>query len=251
MKLSVRDLASGYERRDVFSGVSFDLADGESALIVGANGAGKSTLLKCLFGLTPASRGTVLLDGVDITRKPPWRRVHPVGGGRSMGLVLQGRRIFGTLSVEENLIAAASAIRSPKLRVERIATALESFPQIARLRSKAARLLSGGEQQTLVIARALLANPSVLLLDEPTMGLDESASDNVWAILSELKERGVTLILVEHDLKRAVVQSDRCFRLDPDQSFREVPCAEAAGEPRLLLRRSDSEVKARETGSGR
>lgn len=225
MTLSVTDLAGGYNGHDVIFGVSFDLVDGESALIVGPNGAGKSTLLKCLFGLIPASRGAVLLDGVDITREPPWRRVCPVNAGRSMGLVLQGRRIFGTLSVEENLIVAASAIRSRNHRRTRIAAVMDSFPHLAGLRGKVARLLSGGEQQALVIARTLLGDPSVLLLDEPTLGLDEAGRESIWSILTSLKKRGLTLILVEHDITRAAAESDRCFQLDPDKPFREIPCA--------------------------
>jgi branched-chain amino acid transport system ATP-binding protein len=232
MKLSVRDLAGGYERCDVFSGVSFDLADGESALIVGPNGAGKSTLLKCLFGLIPPSRGEVLLDGVDITRQPTWRRVRP-RVGRSMGLVLQGRRIFGTLSVEENLIAAASVIRSRVHRRARVAAVMESFPHLAKLRGKVARLLSGGEQQALVIARTLLADPSVLLMDEPTLGLDEAGRESIWSIVRSLKGRGLTLVLVEHDISRALAACDRCFRFAPDQPFEERGREDVATVPEL------------------
>ena len=181
--------------------VSLSLADGETVALVGANGAGKTTLLRAIAGAHRPSGGTIVFEGVDVTRTPAHRRVQ-----MGIALVPEGRRLFGTLTVEENLLVAAQRKRPGRWTVD---TVLEAFPLLARLRHQRAATLSGGEQQATAIGRALISNPRLLLLDEVSLGLAPVAVDFVYSSLQTVIAEGATVLLVEQDLTRAMGVAQR------------------------------------------
>jgi branched-chain amino acid transport system ATP-binding protein len=176
--------------------VSLEVAAGETVALVGANGAGKTTLLRTIAGAHRPAGGRIVFDGDDITSLSASRRVQ-----RGIALVPEGRRLFPNLTVEENLLVASAARRRGDWTVERV---FEAFPLLIPLRRKRAASLSGGEQQTTAIGRALMTNPRLLLLDEVSLGLAPLVVDAVYTSLESLRERGVTMLLVEQDLRRAL-----------------------------------------------
>ncbi len=182
-------------------GVSFAVEEGETLALVGANGAGKTTLLRCIAGAHRASGGRVMFDGTDVTHLPAHRRVQC-----GIALVPEGRRLFAGMTVEENLRVAAGRGRPGTWTVERI---VEAFPQLGPKLQARAGDLSGGQQQAAAIARALMTNPRLLLLDEVSLGLSPIAVDAVYASLQGLLGGGATVVLVEQDLARALRVADR------------------------------------------
>jgi len=181
--------------------VSLDVEAGETLALVGANGAGKTTLLRTIAGAHRPSGGRIVFDGRDVTRLSPHERVR-----LGIALVPEGRRLFPELTVEENLRVAAAAGRTGRWTVEEV---LETFPLLAPLRRKVAKSLSGGEQQATAIARSLLTNPRLLLLDEVSLGLAPIAVDGVYGALQPLFESDATIVLVEQDLSRALAVATR------------------------------------------
>ena len=175
--------------------MSLHVEQGETVALVGANGAGKTTLLRAIAGAHRLHSGRVRFDGADITAVPAHRRVR-----QGIALVPEGRRLFPELTVEENLRVAAVG-RSGAWGLERV---LDAFPLLKPLRKKRAASLSGGEQQTTAIGRALMTNPRLLLLDEVSLGLAPRVVDDVYASLASLQEAGTTMLLVEQDLGRAL-----------------------------------------------
>ncbi len=206
--LEVAGLKSCYGRIEVLHGVDLAVARGETVAIVGANGAGKTTLLKCLSGVQPVSAGRIRFDGRDITRAQPFRRV-------ALGLAQspEGRQIFTDLSVEDNL--RLGAFRAGRETVAgNMQTAYELFPVLRQKRAQLAGGLSGGQQQMLALARALMAEPSCLLLDEPSMGLAPALVDQIFEVIASLKERGITILLVEQNAYAALSVSTRAYVLE-------------------------------------
>jgi branched-chain amino acid transport system ATP-binding protein len=198
--LEVTGLDVCYADFQALFGVSMSVARGCTTALVGANGAGKSTLLRAIAGAQAPAAGCVRYDGTDITAAPPHRRV--CGG---IALVPEGRRLFPSLTVEENIQVGASAAASDAWPLERI---YDAFPMIAGRRRQRASTLSGGEQQAVAIARALAAGPSLLLLDEISLGLAPRIVGELYQILDGLKSGGATLVIVEQDLRRAMDASD-------------------------------------------
>jgi branched-chain amino acid transport system ATP-binding protein len=199
--LRVDDLDAGYEDFQALFGVSLDLAAGETVALVGANGAGKTTLLMTIAGALRPWRGGITLDGTDITGQPDYRRARS-----GVVLVPEGRRLFGSLTAEENiLIPAGRRAAGPWT----LAALYELFPMVAARRSHRAALLSGGEQQAVAIARALAANPRVLLLDEVSLGLAPAVVDAFYQLLPAIQGSGVSVLLVEQDVDRALAASSR------------------------------------------
>jgi len=181
--------------------LSLNVGSGEVVALVGANGAGKTTLLRAIAGAHRPSGGTISLDGRDITHVPGHRRV-----GMGIALVPEGRRLFAQMTVEENLLLGRMAGRPGPWNVERV---LDLFPNLRPRRKARAGTLSGGEQQATAIGRALMSNPSVLLLDEVSLGLSPLAVDRVYESLAGLMQSGTTIILVEQDLSRAMRVASR------------------------------------------
>jgi branched-chain amino acid transport system ATP-binding protein len=194
--LEVRSLTVDHGQLRAVSEVSLRVDAGEVYAIIGANGAGKSTLLRAVAGLHPPVAGAVLLDGADITRLSPERRV-----AAGLSMVPEGRRLFASLTVEENLLVGTYRARPGPWNVERI---YDLFGWMRERRHQRAAQLSGGEQQAVAIGRALVANPRVLLLDELSLGLAPKVVRMMYALLPELLDAGVTVLLVEQDVSQAV-----------------------------------------------
>ena len=203
MMLEVSELAAGYGRIPILGGVSFSVARGEFVGILGHNGMGKTTLLRALMGYIPATAGRVVLEDADITRAEPYRRARA-----GMGYVPQGRDIFPGLSVRDNL--RMGAVGRPKDEDAAIGSALETFPRLKPLIDRPGGALSGGEQQLLAIARCLAGNPRLILLDEPTEGIQPSIIDEIAETLLGLRSNGgLTMILVEQNLDFIATLSER------------------------------------------
>ena len=205
--LELADVHTYYGESHVLQGVSLGVRAGEVVAILGRNGAGKTTLIRSVIGFTPPRRGTVHFKGVEVTRWPPYRAVE-----RGMGLVPQGRRVFPSLSVVENLaVARRDGGRFTLARV------LELFPRLAERAKNRAGRLSGGEQQMLAIGRALMTNPDLLLMDEPTEGLAPLIVREVGRIIGELKREGLSILLVEQNLPLALSVADTVHVLSRGQ----------------------------------
>jgi branched-chain amino acid transport system ATP-binding protein len=199
--LSVEHLDARHGLLQAVRDVSLEVAQGETVALVGANGAGKTTLLRAIAGAHRPSGGRIVFAGEDVTGVAAFRRVR-----RGIALVPEGRRLFPQLTVEENLLVARSAGRPGRWDVERV---LEAFPLLGPLRHKPAASLSGGEQQAAAIGRALMTNPSLLLLDEVSLGLAPVVVERLYGAVASLIEAGSTILLVEQDLARAMGVADR------------------------------------------
>jgi branched-chain amino acid transport system ATP-binding protein len=216
--LEVRDITVCHGQLEAVRGVSLTVGAGEVIAIIGANGAGKSTLLRTIAGLHKPAQGSVLLDGRNITGLPPEKRV-------AAGLVLvpEGRRLFASLNVEENLLAGTYRARPGPWDMARV---MQLFPWMDERRRQPASQLSGGEQQAVAIARALLINPRVLMLDEPSLGLSPLALRRIYSVLPELVGSGLGVLLVEQDVRQALKVATRlqCL-LEGRQTLEGVPAS--------------------------
>jgi len=185
-------------------GISFEVAPGEIVGLIGPNGAGKSSTLHAIMGIVPAAGGDIRLNGSSIKGRRPEDVAR-----EGVALVPEGRRIFGELTVEENLRLGLAARRSRADVPALFRSVYELFPVVEEFRERHAGALSGGQQQQLAIARALVAEPDVLLLDEPSLGLSPTVVDTVFAALERIRERGLSVLLVEQRARRAVAISNR------------------------------------------
>ena len=216
--MEVEGLHAGYGRIGVLDGVSLRVGAGECVGILGHNGTGKTTLLKALMGLLPAARGSIRLDGEPIERLPAHRRARA-----GLGYVPQGRRIFPALSVRDNLRFAAAAASMDEEAAEAV---LADFPELPRLLDRPGGTLSGGEQQILALARALVARPGLLLLDEPTEGIQPSIVQAMAERIRGLRAaRGLSVLLVEQNLDFIRALSDRVLLIHRGRIVRELPAA--------------------------
>ena len=203
--LSVRDVHTYYGDSHVLQGVSLQVEKGTVAAVVGRNGAGKTTLCRSIVGLTAARSGRVAFNEIEITRLPPHRICR-----MRIGLVPQGRRIFSSLTVHENLAIAVhpEALEGSDARAWDLEKVLAVFPRLAERRRHRGNELSGGEQQMLAIARALVANPALLVMDEPTEGLAPALVSEVASLIRRLKNEGRSVLLVEQNAAFAVKVAD-------------------------------------------
>lgn len=203
--LVVDDLHVHYGQITAVRGVSFTVGDGELVGVVGANGAGKTTTVAAITGLVAAASGTIEFDGTSLRGQPPEKIA-----GRGISLVPEGRRIFASLTVEENLRMGATARESREVR-DALEREFERFPVLRRYAKTTAGNLSGGEQQQLAIARALMAAPRLLVLDEPSLGLAPQMVELVFDTLEALRAEGRTILLVEQNARQTVDLADRCL----------------------------------------
>jgi branched-chain amino acid transport system ATP-binding protein len=220
--LEVADLEVRYGQVPAVRGLSLTASGGEIVGLIGPNGAGKSTTLHAIMGLLPSAGGDVRLRGRSL------RGLAPEAVARSgIALVPEGRRIFAELTVEENLRLGLAGRRERNGAGDDLASVYELFPVVREFRRRSAGALSGGQQQQLAIARALVARPDVLLLDEPSLGLSPGLVDLVFETLAELRDRGLTILLVEQRAQRTVALADRTYLI-------------ANGELRLTLTPDDA-----------
>ncbi|GIH92153.1 urea ABC transporter ATP-binding subunit UrtE [Planobispora siamensis] len=204
--LSVQGLESGYGRARVLFGISLSVEPGELVCVMGRNGVGKTTLLDTVMGVLPATAGMVAFAGEDVTRLPSHRRV-----ALGMAYVPQGHATFPQLSVLGNLLVTLEACRGPR---EALEEALETFPRLKPLLKRSAGFLSGGQQQQLAIARALVTRPRLLILDEPTEGIQPSIVIEIEEAIERLHASGMAVLLVEQYLELALRLADRFLILD-------------------------------------
>lgn len=200
--LRLENISSGYGLIEVLHGVSLEAGTGDMVSIIGANGAGKSTLLRTISGLLPCTGGRILFEGVDVTGFAPHKLVQ-IG----ITQVPEGRRLFGPLTVYENLLLGSYSKYNQlgkSGRREQLELVFELFPVLAERRNQIAGTLSGGEQQMLAIGRGLMAQPKLLLLDEPSLGLSPKILEDISNVLQELNQRGLAIVLVEQNAALAL-----------------------------------------------
>jgi branched-chain amino acid transport system ATP-binding protein len=203
--LAVDNITVRYGRLTALRGITLKIAEGEVLFVTGPNGAGKSTLLNAIAGVVPPISGSITLDGAGVTGAPPEQIAR-----RGFSLVPEGRNVFGGLTIEENL-KVGTGMRPDRLKVtEDLETVYHEFPMLAERRHAAAGMLSGGQQQMLVIGRALMASPRLMAIDEPSLGLAPKIIDQVYEILVRLRaQRKLTLLIVEQSSARAMMTGGR------------------------------------------
>ncbi|MDF2573769.1 MAG: amino acid/amide transporter ATP-binding protein 2, family [Agromyces sp.] len=225
--LSVEGLHVSYGRVDAVRDVSFAVEPGAIVALIGANGAGKTSILNAIAGLVRPRSGIVRFNGRDITRKPAH---HLVKTG--LVQVPEGREILGTLTVDENL--SLGGWHRNRTMAGSIAEVYERFPILHERRKLQASALSGGEQQMLAIARALVAKPEVLLLDEPSMGLAPKIVDEVFAVIAEIRATGTTVVLVEQNARRALAAADVGYVLETGEITHSGPARDLLSDERVI-----------------
>jgi len=218
--LSASGLHTFYGKSHILHGVSLEVAAGRITTLLGRNGAGKTTTLRSLMGLTPARDGSITIFGQDTTRWPSFR-IAALG----VGYVPEGRRIFPNLSVEENLKVPLE--RPGPWSIERI---FELFPRLAERRQNRGRQLSGGEQEMLAIARALLLNPQLLMLDEPSQGLAPLVVREVFRVVEQMRNEGLSVLLVEQNARMSLAIADHAYVLDDGAIVYSGPARELAAD---------------------
>ena len=228
--LEVTDLHAGYGRAEVLTGLNFELPAGQVVTVIGPNGAGKSTTLNALMGLLPC-RGRLLFDGLDIADTSLEERVM-----LGLALVPEKRELFGTMAVEDNLLLGGW--RARKLRMEGRDAALdrvyELFPRLKERRTQLAGTLSGGERQMLAVGRALMSQPKLLMLDEPSLGLAPLVVREVFRIIDTLRRAGVSILLVEQNARAALEVADYAYVLETGELRLHGPASELAHDPRVV-----------------
>ena len=207
--LEIKDLNVFYGAIHALKGISLTVDEGELVSLIGANGAGKTTTLHTISGLLTAASGSITLDGKDLQKVAPNKII-------SMGLahVPEGRHVFARMTVEENLRMGAYIIKDQKKISENLENVYSHFPRLKERSRQLAGTLSGGEQQMLATGRALMTNPKIVLMDEPSMGLSPLLVKEIFSIIQELHESGITILLVEQNAKMALAVSDRAYVLE-------------------------------------
>jgi branched-chain amino acid transport system ATP-binding protein len=224
--LQAEGLNTYYGKSHILHGVGLTVAEGQITTLLGRNGAGKTTTLRSLVGLTPPRSGTVSLFGQDITGQPPYR-IAAAG----VGYVPEGRRVFANLTVDENLRVPIE--RPGPFDIDRV---YKLFPRLGERRQNLGRQLSGGEQEMLSIGRALLLNPRLLILDEPSQGLAPLIVKEVFRIVAQMREEGISVLLVEQNVRMSLAISDHAYVLENGQMVYSGPAAE--------LRADESRIQA-------
>ena len=214
--LEVSGLSVSYGDLRVLWEISFSVKKGELVALIGPNGAGKTTSLKAIFGLVPVEAGQVRLNGTPLLGRPPYERIR-----HGMGLVPEGRRIFPAMMVEENLELGGFAVPPPNGLRHEIERVYALFPILADRRRQLAGTLSGGEQQMLAVGMALISSPTLLVLDEPSLGLGPLVVESLYEAVAQLKREGLTILLVEQQVFLALELADRAYVLETGRIRRE------------------------------
>lgn len=225
MLLQVRNLRCGYGSLEVVHGVSLHVCPGEIIGLLGANGAGKTSLLKAIVGLLPPWQGDILVDGRQTRGEPAWRSLS-----HSVVLVPEGRKIFADMTVYENLLLGGYLNPDRQLAIEPM---LERFPRLRERRTQLGGTLSGGEQQMLALARALMGRPRLLLLDEPSMGLAPLMVKEVFGEILKMRDLGLTVLLVEQNATATLQISDRAYVMETGEILLEGRSAELLRNPEV------------------
>jgi branched-chain amino acid transport system ATP-binding protein len=225
--LLVEGLRARYGRIEVLHGIDLAVNSGEIVTVIGANGAGKTTLLRCLSGVHPLAGGSVTFRGEPMAGVPAWRRV-----GRGLSQSPEGRQIFTNLSVEENLRLGAYLYADDRVEKD-MQDAFQMFPILKEKRNLAAGGLSGGQQQMLAMARALMGRPSCLLLDEPSMGLAPIIVAQIFDVVKGLKALDVTVLLVEQNAYGALKIADRGYVMETGRITMDGPAEALIADPRI------------------
>ena len=207
--LKVQDLKVKYGMIEAIKGISFEVRDGEIVTMIGANGAGKTTTMHAISGLVKASEGSIMLDDTELTKTAPHKIV-----GMGLAQVPEGRRVFAVQTVEENLLLGAYLRKDKDAIRKDMEDVYTIFPRLKERMRQPAGTLSGGEQQMLAMGRALMAKPSIMLLDEPSMGLSPLLVSEIFHIIQEINDKGTTILLVEQNAKRALAIADRAYVLE-------------------------------------
>ena len=226
--LAVEDIVGGYGKLTVLNGTSFKVARGAITTVIGPNGAGKSTVFKAVFGLLRVQRGRIVFDGREVTNLDP-RRLLELG----ISYVPQGRNVFPELSVLHNLELGATSAGPDAKIAARIESLMERFPMLRRKAGAQASTLSGGEQKLLEIARGLLLEPKLMLIDEPSIGLSPLLVKETFGILQELRAKGVSILMVEQNAKRALEISDFGVVLELGRTRIEAAASAILADPRV------------------
>jgi branched-chain amino acid transport system ATP-binding protein len=228
--LDVRDLHAGYGRAEVLNGLNLQLPRGQVVTVIGPNGAGKSTTLNALMGLLPC-RGIVSFDGVDLADTSLEDRVM-----LGMALVPEKRELFGTMPVEDNLVLGG--FRPRKLRMAnwkgQLDRVYDLFPRLKERRTQLAGTLSGGERQMLAVGRALMAQPKLLMLDEPSLGLAPLVVREIFRTIDRLRSEGVSILLVEQNARAALEVADYGYVLETGEISMQGPASQLSGDPRVI-----------------
>ena len=225
--LVVEGLETAYGDSQILFGVDFTLGAGEVATLLGRNGMGKTTTIKSVFGLVKPRAGRIVVDGENMTGRPPHRIAR-----KGLGLVPEGRQIFPTLTAEENLVATArqDSGRSPRWTLSRI---YELFPRLAERRRNRGNQLSGGEQQMLAIARALMTNPRLMVLDEATEGLAPLIREEIWVCLQRIKDEGEAILIIDKNVEALTRLADRHFIIEKGRIVWTGTSGELAAAPEI------------------
>jgi branched-chain amino acid transport system ATP-binding protein len=206
--LQVNDLIIGYKGTTAIHGLSFQVGAGEVVAIIGANGAGKSTILRGISGVIPVSAGDISFEGQQLKGCP----AHAIVA-KGIAHVPEGRMTFARMTVEQNLRLGAYTVKSGDVATHRMAEMFDLFPRLLERRSQMAGTMSGGEQQMLVIARGLMSNPKLLMLDEPSLGIAPKVVTQIFDLINQLKAKGKTILLVEQNVREALELADRAYVL--------------------------------------
>ncbi|MEV0419721.1 ABC transporter ATP-binding protein [Streptosporangium canum] len=224
MLLEVKDINVHYGKIQALKGVSLEVDEGEIVTLIGANGAGKTTTLRTISGLRGLTSGSIVFNGQDITKMPGHKRVL-AGIGQSP----EGRGVFPGMTVHENLLMGAYARRGDLSKD--LDEVYELFPRLAERRTQMGGTMSGGEQQMVAIGRALMTQPKVLLLDEPSMGLAPMLVAQIFSIIQEINRRGTTVLLIEQNASQALQIANRAYILETGSIMKSAPASELLNDP--------------------
>ena len=229
MRLEIKDLRVHYGKIEAIKGISVTVNQGEIVTLIGANGAGKTTTLKTISGLRKVSSGSIVFDGRDISDMPAHERVD-----LGISQAPEGRGIFPGMTVLENLEMGKFHRKNRKAEMEEdLAKVYTLFPRLKERERQAGGTLSGGEQQMLAIGRALMARPKVLLLDEPSMGLAPQMIANIFRIITEINNQGVTILLVEQNAQQALSRAHRAYVLETGSITKEARAKDLLNDPHV------------------